>query len=212
MAKKREHQCLITENDQEYVTFVRFSSKRHTLGAHFDKKGHFIISVPYAFPLHLALKFARESLPKLLKACAKRNSLPVPILGDEVYLFGLLTHLDGFSLLPKNKQKDLLKNRFDDYLFSRVKELSKIMDVPLVYIVRSREMKNSYGINNFRKKYLSFSLELVHYNKHIIDSVIIHELAHHFEHNHSKNFYKIVLEYVPDYWESRKKLINHLYA
>jgi predicted metal-dependent hydrolase len=55
-------------------------------------------------------------------------------------------------------------------------------------------------------------LNLVHYDKHIIDSVICHELAHYFVLGHSKKFYKILLGVVPDYWDSRKKLINNVYA
>ena len=32
-----------------------------------------------------------------------------------------------------------------------------------------------------------------------IDYVIVHELAHTFEHNHGKAFYKIIEKYMPDY-------------
>ena len=42
----------------------------------------------------------------------------------------------------------------------------------------------------------------------IIDSVIIHELAHHFVYDHSDNFYKVVYKYCPNYDILRKKLIK----
>lgn len=43
-----------------------------------------------------------------------------------------------------------------------------------------------------------------------VDYVVVHELAHTIEHNHSKRFWKVVGEYVPDY-EQRRKLLSELY-
>ncbi len=39
-----------------------------------------------------------------------------------------------------------------------------------------------------------------------IDYVVVHELAHILEHNHSPRFWAIVARYLPDYRE-RKKLL-----
>lgn len=212
MAKKREEKTIIECEGKGYPSIIRFSALRHSLGVHFDAKGNYIVNVPYAFPSHLAHVFAEEMLPKLIKMHAKRDALPQPINGDEVFLFGVSTLIDGFSSWSEERRYRHLKNAFDGYLLPRAEELRKEMGVPQGYAVKSRRMKRTYGINNKRANYLSFSLELVHYNPHIIDSVIIHELAHHFVPNHGPKFYEIVLKYAPDYWESRKKLINHRYA
>jgi hypothetical protein len=40
-------------------------------------------------------------------------------------------------------------------------------------------------------------------DKKIIDYVIIHELAHTIEHNHSKNFWVIIENIMPDYKERK---------
>ena len=40
----------------------------------------------------------------------------------------------------------------------------------------------------------------------IAEYVVVHELAHLFEMNHSKNFWKIVENYIPDYKLRRKWL------
>ena len=40
----------------------------------------------------------------------------------------------------------------------------------------------------------------------ILDYVVVHELAHRKEMNHSKDFWKIVEQVLPDYQKRRKRL------
>lgn len=54
---------------------------------------------------------------------------------------------------------------------------------------------------------LSFSFRLMLYPEDAIDYVVVHELAHLIEMNHSKNFYKIVGNILPDY-KQRIKLLK----
>lgn len=48
---------------------------------------------------------------------------------------------------------------------------------------------------------LSFNCLLMLTPKEVIDSVVVHELCHLKEMNHSKKFYKEVLKIYPDYWK-----------
>ena len=43
----------------------------------------------------------------------------------------------------------------------------------------------------------------------IVDYVVVHELCHMLEHNHSSRYWKLVEKYVPDYRERRNWLKNH---
>ncbi len=54
---------------------------------------------------------------------------------------------------------------------------------------------------------ISFSYLLMQYPEEAIDYVVVHELAHLKEMNHSAKFYKIVESVLPDYKE-RKKLLK----
>lgn len=59
------------------------------------------------------------------------------------------------------------------------------------------------------KKHLNFSFRLCLYPEDAIEYVVVHELAHMKEMNHSKKFWAVVEKYLPDYNE-RKKLLKEI--
>ncbi len=54
--------------------------------------------------------------------------------------------------------------------------------------------------------HICFSYRLMLYPEELREYVVVHELAHLFEMNHSKRFYKIVEKYIPDYKVRQKAL------
>ena len=54
---------------------------------------------------------------------------------------------------------------------------------------------------------ISYSYRLMLYPEPAIDYVVVHELAHTLEMNHSPRFWAVVEKYMPDYKE-RKKLLK----
>ena len=79
------------------------------------------------------------------------------------------------------------------------------------YRISVRNMTTRYGSNSLRSKHITFALVLVHYSTEIIDSVIVHELAHIKEFNHSQKFYDVVYKYYPNYDECHAKLRKGIY-
>lgn len=57
------------------------------------------------------------------------------------------------------------------------------------------------------KRGICFSYLLMLYPEKAREYVVVHELAHLIEMNHSKNFYQIVERFMPD-WKERKKLLK----
>ena len=53
---------------------------------------------------------------------------------------------------------------------------------------------------------LNFNNRLLFVPKELVDYVVVHELAHRKEMNHSNAFWNVVEKYMPDYEERRKKL------
>ena len=56
------------------------------------------------------------------------------------------------------------------------------------------------------KNSICFSYRLMHYPPEAVDYVVVHELAHIKEKNHSARFYALVEKYMPDYREREKLL------
>ena len=108
-------------------------------------------------------------------------------------------------------EKDLLKKLKQlsyDIISSRVVHYSRIMNIPVKYNVKITSMRSSVGKNYYRKNLLTFDNKLIHYSMDIIDSVVVHELTHYFVQNHSKDFYDVLLEYLPNYRLLREKLLK----
>lgn len=104
-----------------------------------------------------------------------------------------------------------LKSHALPYITDRVAYYEKMMGISKPYKVRVRDMGTRYGSNSSKTHALSFAVSLICYSPDIIDSVVVHELAHFFEPNHSKRFYAVVYRYDPDYQISRKKLIKEIH-
>ncbi len=78
-------------------------------------------------------------------------------------------------------------------------------DIPYPELLIGK-MTRKWGYCNKSKKLIKLNLELIKYSINEIDYVIIHELSHLIEFNHSKKFWDIVKKYKPDYKESTKVL------
>jgi len=74
------------------------------------------------------------------------------------------------------------------------------------FTLKIRKMRTRWGVCNTKNKIITLNSELLKKDIPLIDYVVVHEMAHFYEGNHSKNFWKIVEEVIPDYKERRKKL------
>lgn len=75
-------------------------------------------------------------------------------------------------------------------------------------LINSKQKWGSCDMNGNIK----FNLRIAMLPHKVIDYIIIHELAHLLEFNHSKNFYKIIESVMPDYprWRTQLKQNNFL--
>ena len=77
-------------------------------------------------------------------------------------------------------------------------------------IVRISSAKTRWGSCSSRKS-LNFSWRLIMAEDYVIDYVVVHELAHLQEMNHSPRFWQVVASTLPDFAE-RKKRLRELYT
>ena len=105
---------------------------------------------------------------------------------------------------PTPKETEELKLKAKAVLPGKVFFFSKIMSVePKGVKITSAEKR--LGSCSARDT-LCFSYRVMLYDEDIIDYVVIHELAHIKEHNHSKRFYDIVKHYCPDYKDRERRI------
>ena len=67
-----------------------------------------------------------------------------------------------------------------------------------------RNMKTRYGVCNIKLKKVTLNLELIKKDIIYIDYVIVHELSHFIEMNHSDRFWHVVGLNYPNYKEIRR--------
>ena len=72
--------------------------------------------------------------------------------------------------------------------------------------LRVRKMKTKWGVCNPKLEVITLNQELIKYDYVCIDYVIVHELCHFKEANHSRDFWNLVERYMPNYKEARKIL------
>ena len=207
-----EEQFTYRINDKDYHVIVirkRMRSIRYRY-----KDGTFIVTAPKLF---VSQKKIKEGLDKFAVKLLNSDQKSKAIGDDYIYILGIkvniqevgeITFTNGEVISYKSKE-DLnkkLKKWFLKYLTNETRYYEQMMGIEKPYNVRVRNMSSRYGSNSSGTHSLSFSMILLHYSRDIIDSVIIHELAHDKIKNHSKKFYDVVYKYCPNYDALHKRL------
>lgn len=91
------------------------------------------------------------------------------------------------------------------YIPDRVEHYSFLMHLKPSGIKITKAKKRFGSCNS--KNSLCFSCYLMQFPPDAVDYVIVHELAHIVHHNHSREFYKLIEQYMPDY-KAREKLLK----
>lgn len=114
---------------------------------------------------------------------------------------------DGFIYIKEEKAFENWYKRECIRIFSEriAYWLPKFPNIPK-FSLRIRSMKTRWGVNNVTKCIITLNSELLKYDVNLIDYVIVHELCHFYEANHSSKFWDQVSLRYPDYKLARKKL------
>lgn len=173
------------QDDQFFISCGRLTSERAIIGG--------------------LNKYARKMIQRAEKKASAKD--------ETLYIFGVPydrkypINLTTVSIIDTNEDEKL-KTLLMDYLFERIPYFVEEMGIKEIYKIKVRNTKTRLGSNSRRTKTWSFSLQLVHFSKEIIDSVIVHELAHCKVFDHSSKFYDVVYQHCPNYNVLRKKLIH----
>ena len=156
-------------------------------------------------------KFLEKNLNK--KQNKKDNSEYLSYLGDNYYI--VISNLMDDIQFIGNKVFTPSREYLDKWLDKRIKTLFKERyifyynnfdeNIPL-YKLKFRKMKTRWGVCNKNSEKITLNTRLIEYESFCLDYVIVHELRHLLEFNHSSNFWKIVEKYFPKYKTAKKIL------
>lgn len=132
------------------------------------------------------------------KQYSLRDSADVRFDGEYFY-----APYDCFDSSKKSVIK-LYRNLAERVIKERVAYYSKFMNVKPTAIKINGAMKRWGSCSG--QNSLNFSWALIMSDMSAIDYVVVHELAHIKQHNHSKQFWSIVASVLPDYKLREKKL------
>lgn len=202
---------LYSFNDNDYLVKVTFKKGMRSITYRF-KDGCFKVSSPYLVSLSRIKQGLDKYAPKLLNRSyetkAKSDDF-IYILGVKIEIDekGDITTPDGIIISYKSKEdlEKKLRKYFLDLVTRRARYYETQMNVPS-YTIRVKNMTTRFGSNSKKTKTIYFSTMLLHYSLELIDSVVVHELAHILVFNHSKKFYDIVYKYYPNYDACHTKL------
>lgn len=202
-------------------------SDRKTLSLEINKNGELVVRAPKKVSNNYIMNFVKsktdwikdkQKIFKHQKPELKFENLnSIMVLGKEYKLFykdigkELIRLEDERIIININK-----KDRADEIFTLWLKKNAKVL---LIGRTKYLAQKNNFKISTVRisnakgrwgscssKKSINLSWRLMMAPPSVADYVIIHELAHTREMNHSKSFWKVVRDILPDYKEQKNWL------
>lgn len=215
------------------MQYTLIRSKRRTLALHITPEGGLEVRAPLRMPqkeIEDFILLKQAWVEKHIRRISRSQPQPKSFTeGEEFYYLGEryklvfadrdkpIIELNGDLIIAarfRDKAERVIKYWFRDeaeeVLLSRVQAFARDMQLEpqAVRISNATQRWGSCSVNGT----LNLSWRLVMAPLEIIDYVVVHELAHMKQHNHSRAFWKEVAAVLPDYQYRRQwlKLNSHL--
>jgi len=178
----------ISLNNQDIVYTSKISSRAKHLRLAIYCNGEFVITRPRRISELFVEKFIREKADWILKRInsAQNNVNPLNLLTRRDYLNN---RAQARTLIQERLE---YFNKIYKYKYGRI---------------NIRNQKTRWGSCSLRGD-LNFNFRLLYLPEKVRDYVIVHELCHLKEFNHSSRFWRLVAETMPEFRDLRKKLKN----
>ena len=197
---------------------------RRSIGLHITEDGKLEVRTPYLIPKFFIDRFIESKRDWIIKTKHKihKRKPVVKVAYHEGAMFRLagisyILHItDGnaivilgsriffpkkFLLHAKSSMELWCRSYAKKYLTARLNLFAKAMHVSYKKI-SIRDTSSRWGSCSSTGT-ISFSYRLILAEAHIIDYVVIHELAHTTHHNHAKEFWSLVGTQYPEYKKAR---------
>ena len=175
------------------------------------------VTCPYLTSEKSVIKYIEEnyvSLSKMHKKTIKNKE------SDEYFCFKGKRYIRVFDESYKGVSFDdefvyakdeknlnnFIKKYIKEYFTNEVNLIKTMFQGLPEFSLRIRNMKTRWGVCNRTNKVVTLNSELIKRTKEELDYVIVHELCHFYEGNHSSRFWEHVSRYIPNYKELRKTM------
>jgi len=124
---------------------------------------------------------------------------------DDTVIFYTVEYDEQYflKLFYELKSKELIRivNKYYDFCYNNLVRYN------IVYpSVEIKYYKSRWGSCNFVKGKISMNITLIHFDEEVIKSVLLHEFTHLVYHNHSTDYYSLLLSIMPNYRILQKEL------
>lgn len=207
-------------------------SRRKTLSIQVDERARVIVRAPhYASDAHIEKIVAqkRDWIEKNLRHIQSKISQHRPKVyqtGERFLFLGVeypLFITDTASIVDLQEDHIIFPRRFQHqphehmmawyqreaahYIGNRTEELAGKLGIQYNKLNISKAHKRWGSCS--AKGNINFSYRLMMATPFVIDYVIVHELIHRIHMNHSKEFWEMVAQYIPDYKVAKRYLKDH---
>jgi predicted metal-dependent hydrolase len=177
----------ITLEDQNFSYTLRKSKRARRMRLAVHRDGSVVITTPFRLPEFFAEKFIKEKAQWLLSKLSFFKTMQ----GNPIAHYNRADYVKY-----KEVARALVQEKVARFAGAYGVHYSRIA---------IRNQKNCWGSCS-KKRNLNFNYKIVFLSPRAQDYVIVHELCHLREFNHSKKFWALVAEQVPDHKEIRKEL------
>ena len=211
------------------VDYILKRSRRKTVALHVTKDARLEVRAPYHLPkkeidniINTKERWINEHLQKRIWINMKKSSFSLNY-GDSILLMGkeyVIEEVDGDRIrydnrsfkVPAGLSSDLIKQNIIR-LYKTIAE-SVLTEKTSLFMEKMNVEAAAIKINSAKTRWgscssqnsINYSWRLIMASDDIIDYVVVHELAHIIEPNHSDRFWSIVEQIIPDYRERHFEL------
>ena len=215
-------------NVDDLVVIIKYRKNMKNIYLKVEKNADVVVSAPLRTPNYIIKKLIQENIDeiKLRRNNILTNGYTVKqfVTGEKHIIFGkefvLEVRLgnknvvklsdDKIILVIKDKDQDrgqIVTSYLRKVLYNKALEFinkyEKIMGVRAEQL-RIKKMKTRWGTCNIEAKRIWINYELIKYPIECLEHIVVHELTHLLETNHTPRFYALLGKYYPNFRENDK--------
>lgn len=215
-------------NVNDLVVMIKYRKNMKNIYLKVEKNADVVVSAPPRTPNYIIKKLIQENIDeiKLRRNNILTNGYTVKqyVTGEKHIIFGKEFVLevilgnknviklsdDKIILVIKDKDQDrgqIVTSYLRKVLYNKALEFinkyEKIMGVHAEQL-RIKKMKTRWGTCNIEAKRIWINYELIKYPIECLEHIVVHELTHLLETNHTPRFYELLGKYYPNFRENDK--------